>query len=88
MIPRSTCVHLTTCDSFKQQIERNDREALDLTPKVLNMAKPVIKNSDMGPELSEKALRIATEAVDIEATEQVSLKQILLDFSSYKTSLF
>tara|TARA_E500000331_G_C17031995_1_gene615557 strand:+ start:201 stop:314 length:114 start_codon:yes stop_codon:yes gene_type:complete len=36
------------------------------------MAKPVIKNSDMGPELSEKALRIASEAVDIEATEQVS----------------
>ena len=30
------------------------------------MAKPVIRNSDMGPELSEKALRIATEAVDIE----------------------
>ena len=30
------------------------------------MAKPVIKNSDMGPELSEKALRIASEAVDIE----------------------
>jgi hypothetical protein len=38
------------------------------------MAKPVIKNSDMGPELSEKALRIAAEAVDIEATEQVSIK--------------
>jgi|EP00505_MAST-04D_sp_SCG-Rhode-Island_P004484 dynein light chain LC8-type len=33
-------------------------------------AKPVIKTSEMNPELSEKALRIAADAIEVESTEQ------------------
>ena len=37
-------------------------------------AKPVIKTSELSPELSERALRIAVDATEIESTEQVSKK--------------
>ena len=41
-------------------------------------AKPVIKTSELSPELSERALRIAVDATEIESTEQVSSFKLLL----------
>jgi len=43
-------------------------------------AKPVIKTSELTPELSERVLRIAVDATEIESTEQVSTTNPTITF--------